>query len=34
MLGHKIGDVTNDTYDHRTLEDLRNEIEKIEMDLL
>ena len=34
MLGHKIGDVTNDTYGHRTLEDLRNEIEKIEMDLL
>lgn len=28
MLGHKIGDVTNDTYGHRTLEDLRNEIEK------
>ena len=31
MLDHKIGDVTNDTYGHRTLEDLRNEIEKIEM---
>lgn len=34
MLGHKIGDITNDTYGHRTLEDLRNEIEKIEIDLL
>ena len=41
MLGHKIGDCLlytspspNDTYGHRTLEDLRNEIEKIEMDLL
>ena len=34
MLGHKIGDITNDTYGHRTLEDLRKEIEKIEMDLL
>ena len=34
MLGHKIGDITNDTYGHRTLEDLRNEIEKIEINLL
>lgn len=29
MLGHKIGDVTNDVYGHRTLEELREEIEKI-----
>lgn len=30
MLGHKVGDITNDTYGHRTLEDLRTEIEKIQ----
>lgn len=29
MLGHIIGDVTNDVYGHRDLEDLRAEIEKI-----
>ena len=29
MLGHKIGDITNDVYGHRSLEDLREEIEKI-----
>lgn len=29
LLGHKIGNVTNDVYGHRTLEDLRAEIEKI-----
>lgn len=31
MLGHKIGDITNDVYGHRTLEDLRTEIEKIDV---
>lgn len=32
MLGHSFkGDVTNDVYGHRTLEDLRNEIEKIKI---
>lgn len=31
MLGHKIGNVTNDVYGHRTLEELRAEIEKIEI---
>lgn len=29
MLGHKIGDITNDVYGHRSLEELREEIEKI-----
>lgn len=29
MLGHKVGDITNDVYGHRTLEELRIEIEKI-----
>ena len=29
MLGHVIGDVTNDVYGHRTLDELREEIEKI-----
>lgn len=29
MLGHKVGDITNDVYGHRTLEELREEIEKI-----
>ncbi len=29
MLGHSVGNITNDVYGHRTLEDLRNEIEKI-----
>lgn len=29
MLGHSIGDITNDIYGHRTLEELRTEIEKI-----
>lgn len=32
MLGHSFGgDVTNDVYGHRTLEDLRSEIEKIKL---
>ena len=32
MLGHSFkGDVTNDVYGHRTLEDLQNEIEKIKI---
>ena len=31
MLGHKVGDVTNDVYGHRTLEDLRAEISKIDV---
>lgn len=31
MLGHKIGNVTNDIYGHRTLEELRAEIEKIKV---
>ena len=31
MLGHIIGDVTNDVYGHRGLEDLRCEIEKIKV---
>ena len=32
MLGHSFkGDVTNDVYGHRTLEDLRSEIEKIKI---
>lgn len=29
LLGHKIGDITNDTYGHRDLKDLREELEKI-----
>lgn len=29
MLGHKIGDITNDVYGHREVEQLRKEIEKI-----
>lgn len=29
MLGHALGDVTNSVYGHRTVEDLRTEIEKI-----
>ena len=29
MLGHIVGDITNDIYGHRTLEELRSEIEKI-----
>lgn len=29
MLGHSFNDITNRTYGHRTLEDLRSEIEKI-----
>ena len=29
MLGHKIGDITKDTYGHRALTDLREELEKI-----
>ena len=29
LLGHAFGDVTNDVYGHRTLEELRAEIEKI-----
>lgn len=31
MLGHKVGDLTNDVYGHRTLDDLRAEIEKIKV---
>ena len=31
MLGHRVGDITNDVYGHRTLEDLRAEIEKIQL---
>ena len=31
MLGHSVGDITNDIYGHRTLEDLRKEIEKIDV---
>lgn len=31
MLGHKVGNITNDVYGHRTLEDLRQEIEKIKI---
>lgn len=33
MLGHTIGDITNDIYGHRDIEDLRNEIEKIKPEL-
>ena len=32
MMGHVIGNVTNDVYGHRDLEDLRQEIEKISFD--
>lgn len=31
MLGHALGDITNDVYGHRTVEDLRGEIEKIKI---
>lgn len=31
MLGHAFTDITNKVYMHRDLEDLRNEIEKIEI---
>lgn len=31
MLGHKFKDITNGVYGHRTVEDLRNEIEKIKI---
>ncbi len=31
MLGHVVGDITNDVYGHRTLEDLKTEIEKIDV---
>lgn len=31
MLGHKFKDVTNDIYGHRTVEELRGEIEKIKV---
>lgn len=31
MLGHALGDVTNDVYGHRTVVDLRAEIEKIKV---
>ena len=31
MLGHRIGNITNDVYGHRTLEELRAEIEKIKI---
>ena len=35
MLGHSFGnDITNKIYGHRTIEDLREEIEKIKVDLL
>ncbi len=30
MLGHRVGDITNDVYGHRTVEELRKEIEKID----
>ena len=29
MMGHAIGDITNDIYGHRGIEELRTEIEKI-----
>ncbi|MBQ6321647.1 MAG: integrase [Lachnospiraceae bacterium] len=32
MMGHAVGDITNDVYGHRDLEDLRQEIEKIQLD--
>ena len=31
MLGHKFNDITNSVYGHRSVEDLRNEIEKIKI---
>lgn len=31
MLGHKIGDITNDIYGHRQIDELRKEIEKIKV---
>lgn len=31
LLGHVVGDITNDVYGHRTLDDLRKEIDKIEV---
>lgn len=31
LLGHKVGNITNDVYGHRTLEELREEIEKIQL---
>lgn len=31
LLGHKFDDITNKVYGHRSLEDLRNEIEKIQV---
>lgn len=34
MLGHSFNDITNKVYGHRTLEELREEIEKIKVDLL
>lgn len=34
MMGHVIGNITNDVYGHRDLEDLRKEIEKIRFDFL
>ena len=35
MMGHSFGkDITNKVYGHRTLEDLRAEIEKISNDFL
>lgn len=35
MLGHSFGaDITNSVYGHRSIEDLRKEIEKIKIDLL
>lgn len=34
LLGHKVGDITNDIYGHRTLDELRTEIEKIKIPVL
>ena len=31
MLGHVVGDITNDVYGHRTLDDFKTEIEKIDV---
>lgn len=31
MLGHAFSDITNKVYGHRTVEELRNEIEKIKI---
>lgn len=33
MLGHTIGDITNDVYGHRDIDSLRNEIEKIKPEI-